>query len=86
MDVTNRWRPACDRAPLSVTEEGGHLDAARFQTNRGLVAPLHVAPWADDPSDPALPPMLRLLRGDFFPAGEHGRSVHVPCDFEFITS
>jgi len=57
---------ASDRAQLAVTEEGGHLDAVRFQTERGTVSPMHVAPWADEPADPALPPILRILRGDFF--------------------
>lgn len=62
----NGWILSSDRVQVGVTEEGGHLDPVRFETGRGPVAPLHVAPWADEPVDPALPPILRILRGDFF--------------------
>jgi hypothetical protein len=62
----NRWLLKSDRSQVGVTEEGGHLDSVRFVTDRGTFAPMHVAPWADEPPDPALPPILRILRGDFF--------------------
>ncbi len=65
-DAVSRWMLASDRVQVGVTEEGGHLDLVRFQTERGTVSPLHVAPWADEPPDPTLPPILRILRGDFF--------------------
>jgi hypothetical protein len=66
MAAVKRWMLASDHVQLGLTEEGGHLDAVRFQTERGSVRPLHVAPWADEPPDPTLPPILRILRGDFF--------------------
>lgn len=56
-----------DAAQVGVTAEGGHLDPVRFQVGGRTVAPMHVAPWADEPNlDPATPPILRILRGDFF--------------------
>jgi hypothetical protein len=57
---------AADRVQVGVTLEGGHLDSVRFKTEHGTVCPMHVAPWADEPTDPALPPILSILRGDFF--------------------
>jgi hypothetical protein len=63
MDV---FRIASDRVRLGVTEVGGQLDRAIFQTDAGPVEPLHTAPWYDEARDEAVPPMLRVLRGDFF--------------------
>lgn len=60
------WKLEADRVALGVTEEGGHLDAVRFRTERGVVAPMHVAPWAGENLPADVPPILRILRGDFF--------------------
>jgi hypothetical protein len=55
-----------DRVQVGVVPEGGHLDHVQFTTAGGTFAPLHVAPWAYEHVPPDVPPMLRVLRGDFF--------------------
>jgi hypothetical protein len=55
-----------DRVQLGVTAVGGHLDNVRFQSERGPLAPLHTPPWAHEELSPDIPPVLRMLRGDFF--------------------
>jgi hypothetical protein len=57
---------AGDRVRLAVTATGGQLDRVEFATERGPVTPLHTAPWAAETLPPEIPPMLRVLRGDFF--------------------
>ena len=56
-----------NRASLAVTETGGHLSDVTFTlAGERRVRPMHAAPWASEvlPDDP--PPILRVLRGDFF--------------------
>jgi len=54
-------------ASLSVTEIGGHLSDVSFTLADGRrIMPMHVAPWAEEPLPPDTPPILRMLRGDFF--------------------
>lgn len=60
------WAIENDRVRVGVTEEGGHLDPVTFHTERGDISPMHVAPWADETLDASTPPILRILRGDFF--------------------
>ena len=60
------WNIRCDRVEVGISAVGGQLDNVRFRTERGEIAPMHVAPWADEPLPDDLPPMLRMLRGDFF--------------------
>jgi hypothetical protein len=61
-----RWTIQSDSVELGVTEEGGHLDPVQFRTAGHTFRPMHVAPWADEPVDPSVPPIVRILRGDFF--------------------
>jgi hypothetical protein len=61
----NRWILQGDRVQVGVTEEAGHLDPVRFVTDTGEFQPMHVAPWADEHLGPDVPPVLRVLRGDF---------------------
>jgi hypothetical protein len=60
------WPLKSDRVALQITELGGQLDQVRFRTATGVFEPMHVAPWTDEPLDDDIPPMLRMLRGDFF--------------------
>ena len=62
----NRWVLHSDQVEVGVTEQAGHLDPVRFPTPRGVLAPLSVAPWADEKLAEDVPPILRVLRGDFF--------------------
>jgi hypothetical protein len=61
----NRWILQGDRVQVGVTEEAGHLDPVRFDTDGGVFQPMHVAPWADEALGPEVPPVVRVLRGDF---------------------
>jgi hypothetical protein len=49
-----------------VTELGGHLGPVTFDRKGRKLQPYSVAPWAEEPTDPSLPPILKVLRGDFF--------------------
>lgn len=49
----------------AVTQTGGHLGPVVFRLGRRTVRPFHVAPWATEKTG-ALPPILKVLRGDFF--------------------
>lgn len=63
-----------DRVRLAVTRCGGHLAPVQFNLGARWVAPYSLAPWTPDEVDGGLPPMLRVLRGDFFclPFGDDG--------------
>lgn len=64
-----RFPLTSDRVSLSVTETGGQLSDVAFTLADGrTVAPMHVAPWTDEPLGDDIPPMLRVLRGDFLAA------------------
>jgi hypothetical protein len=77
------WRVAASHVAAFVTVQGGHTGPVRYRLGDRWVAPGHVAPWAEEPVE-GLPPMLRLLRGDFLclPFGEapghppHGESAN----------
>jgi hypothetical protein len=61
------WSIGADRAALAVTETGAQLSQVRFTLADGrTVAPMHTAPWADEALPADTPPVLRMLRGDFF--------------------
>jgi hypothetical protein len=71
---------------VAVTELGGHL-TARFAAGGRTVDPFFTAPWCRDSLPPEAPPLIRVLRGDFFclPFGNeraHGRTANDPWRFE----
>ena len=52
---------------LAVTEIGGHLSDVIFRFADGRQdRPMHTAPWANETLPEDTPPILRVLRGDFF--------------------
>jgi hypothetical protein len=60
---------------LAVTREAGHLGPVSFEVGEGRwVAPYALAPWEPDQCGMEVPPILRILRGDFFclPFGDNG--------------
>lgn len=64
-----RFPLTSDRVSLTVTETGGQLSDVAFTLADGrTLAPMHVAPWAGEPLADDIPPMLRVLRGDFLAA------------------
>ena len=68
------WRLASASVEAFVTEMGGHLGPVTFDLKGSKLQPYSVAPWAEEPVDPSLPPILQALRGDFFclPFGGNG--------------
>lgn len=60
------WRLTSSNVEVFVTELGGHVAPITFDREGGRFAPMSVAPWAQEPIDPALPACVRTLRGDFF--------------------
>ncbi|WCJ59317.1 hypothetical protein NXS98_16595 [Fontisphaera persica] len=60
------WRMASSHVELFVTQTGGHLGPVTFDLGGRKVQPYHVAPWAQEKGWANLPPILRVLRGDFF--------------------
>ncbi len=55
-----------DRVALNVTDVGGQLDEVVFTIDNRRITPMHTAPWLNEPHGDDVPPMLRVLRGDFF--------------------
>jgi len=63
-DKNPRIKNSC--VETGVLTECGHLYPVRFFFGEKTIEPMHIAPWENEKSDPAIPPMLRFLRGDFF--------------------
>ena len=55
-----------EQIELAVSEEGGHLWPVRFKGDSGWLEPMHCAPWAEESLPEGTPPVIRILRGDFF--------------------
>lgn len=49
-----------------VTERGGHLAPVIFDRTRGRIQPFSIAPWWNETLPRGTPPIIRVLRGDFF--------------------
>jgi len=60
------WRLASREVEAFVTETGGHLGPVTFERNGRKIRPYSVAPWGEESFTPPLPPILQVLRGDFF--------------------
>jgi hypothetical protein len=60
------WRLASEGIEAFVTQMGGHLGPVTFDRRGRKIQPYSVAPWAKEPADRSLPPIIRALRGDFF--------------------
>ncbi len=59
-------RSECVR--LEVTKLGGHLGNVTFTFGERELTPMHTAHWAEEELEGETPPVLRVLRGDFFAA------------------
>ena len=66
IDGQPSWRLASAQVEAFVTEMGGHLGPVTFDRKGRRLQPYSVAPWAEERTDPSLPPILKVLRGDFF--------------------
>src|SRR6187401_420178 len=65
---------------VAVTKVGGHLIAAFDRASAAPIRPYHVSPWQEEqgPNQPKIePPILSVLRGDFFcmPFGGNDEAV-----------
>ena len=60
------WPLASTTVAAFVSELGGQLGPVTFDRKGRKLQPYSVAPWAEEPADPSLPPILKVLRGDFF--------------------
>ena len=60
------WRLASANVEAYITEMGGQLGPVTFDRKGRKLEPYSVAPWAQEPVDTSLPPIIRALRGDFF--------------------
>ena len=79
------WRLASTQVEAFVTEMGGQLAPVTFDRKGRKLQPYSVAPWAEERTDPAMPALLKALRGDFFclpfggnatPFGKERHPVH----------
>ena len=62
---------------LYLTQRGGHLAPVIFHLPAGDVSPYALAPW--EPAEfPEIPPLLSVLRGDFFCLPFTGQAVGPP--------
>lgn len=60
------WLLKSDCVRLAITRVGGHLAPVTFSLGARKIEPLSVAPWWNETLPAGLPPLLRVLRGDFF--------------------
>src|SRR5215470_3660029 len=79
------WKLASKRVEAYVTRAGGHLGPIVFDRTGKKIAPMSIAPWAGEKMPPGTPPIIRVLRGDFFclpfggnttPYGKEKHPVH----------
>ncbi len=60
------WRVATTSVEAYLTRLGGHLGPITFYLGGRSIDPYALAPWAEEDTSDALPPVLQALRGDFF--------------------
>ncbi|MDR3708564.1 MAG: hypothetical protein P4L33_09695 [Capsulimonadaceae bacterium] len=60
------WKFQSDLVEAYVTRTAGMLAPVTFRLGERTVQPYSIAPWAEEPRDPANPVMINTLRGDFF--------------------
>lgn len=60
------WRLVSNEVEAFVTELGGQLGPVTFERNDQQIKPYSLAHWTQESFEPPLPPILQVLRGDFF--------------------
>ncbi len=61
------WCLSTRSTRLAVTRVGGHVAPVTFFADSAApIEPYYIAPWWDEGTDPELPSLLAVLRGDFF--------------------
>ncbi len=69
------WRIASSTVEAFVTRRGGQLAPVTFDRHDRAIQPFAIAPWIGERNLPDMPPILQVLRGDFFclPFGGNAR-------------
>ncbi|MBN2505625.1 MAG: hypothetical protein JXQ71_02915 [Verrucomicrobia bacterium] len=60
------WRIASSTVEAFVTRTGAHVAPVVFDRRGRRIEPFAIAPWWNEPQAPGTPPLIGLLRGDFF--------------------
>jgi hypothetical protein len=60
------WHLASSQVEAFVTEIGAQVGPVIFDRQGQRFQPYSVAPWAEEETDPSLPAIVQVLRGDFF--------------------
>src|SRR6185295_4729405 len=60
------WVLQTKQVSAAITQAGGHIAPVYFNRDRRAIQPYHIAPWWNEKTPVDLPPILRVLRGDFF--------------------
>ena len=60
------WTITSRDVKLSVTRTGGQVAPVVFERRGRKIEPYSIAPWYDEKVATDLPPLLKVLRGDFF--------------------
>jgi hypothetical protein len=60
------WRIQSSHVEAFVTELGGHLAPVVFDRGQRRIQPYALPPWWNERLPPHLPPVIKVLRGDFF--------------------
>jgi hypothetical protein len=60
------WILRTSQVEAAVTQRAGHLAPVKFRLGKRWVQPFDLAPWAGEKLPPGLPPLLHVMRGDFF--------------------
>ena len=60
------WTLESGTVTASLTQTGGHLAPVAFHLGGKTVQPFSIAPWWNEEVERGLPPIVRVLRGDFF--------------------
>jgi hypothetical protein len=66
MEGQPSYRVANGDVEVFVTRTGGHMGPVTFDRKGRKIRPYSVAPWAKEKLPPGTPPIIRVLRGDFF--------------------
>ncbi len=60
------WILKTNMVTAAITRTGGHLAPVTFRLGKRIVQPFSISPWWNEKLAPDTPPILRVLRGDFF--------------------
>ena len=60
------WELGSTHVRAFVARTGGHLGPVTFRLGSRAIEPFSVAPWWNEKLDASHPPVIRVLRGDFF--------------------